>query len=140
MGNRKATGVQAATTVSRTLASATGRGLAGSVLSQCQESRGGAKATSLQQLGALAVTEVSVQLPATASASLGCNRDDLGQELRLAAAALWYQQGRVSQEVAAHISGLDRTDFLLALASMGIESFQVNFAELDRELAREPDA
>jgi hypothetical protein len=31
---------------------------------------------------------------------------------------------------------MDRTDFLLALARMGKDSFQVDFDDLDRELAR----
>ena len=49
---------------------------------------------------------------------------------------LLYQQGRVSQEWAATIAGMDRTNFLLALARMGKDSFQVDFDDLDRELAR----
>jgi predicted HTH domain antitoxin len=56
--------------------------------------------------------------------------------LRLAAAAHWYQLGRISQEAAAEIAGLDRTDFLLALAKMGKDSFIVDFEDLDRELDR----
>lgn len=52
------------------------------------------------------------------------------------AAALWYQQGRICQEWAATIAGLARTDFLLALARMGKDSFQVDFQELDNELTR----
>jgi predicted HTH domain antitoxin len=55
---------------------------------------------------------------------------------RLPAAAVWYEQGKVSQELAARIAGLSRTDFLLALARMGKDSFQVDFGDLDRELAR----
>jgi predicted HTH domain antitoxin len=47
----------------------------------------------------------------------------------------WYQQGRISQEWAATIAGMDRLDFLLALARMGKDSFQVDFDDLDRELA-----
>jgi predicted HTH domain antitoxin len=42
--------------------------------------------------------------------------------------------GRVSQEVAAEIAGLDRTNFLLALAKEGKDSFHVDFEDLDREL------
>ena len=48
----------------------------------------------------------------------------------------WYQQGRISQEWAARIAGMDRTDFLLALARMGKDSFTVDFDDLDREVAR----
>ena len=48
----------------------------------------------------------------------------------------WYQQGQVSQEKAAQIAGLDRTDFLMALARERVEAFQVDFDDLERELAR----
>jgi len=54
----------------------------------------------------------------------------------LAAALQWYQQGRISQELAANIAGLDRTDFLLMLARLKKDSFQVDFEDLDHELAR----
>ena len=56
--------------------------------------------------------------------------------MRLAAAAVWYEQGKVSQEMAAKIAGMNRTDFLLALARMGKDSFKVDFDDLDRELSR----
>lgn len=56
--------------------------------------------------------------------------------LRLTASAYWYRQGCISQECAAKIAGLDRTDFLLALARMGKDSFVVDFDDLDAELAR----
>jgi predicted HTH domain antitoxin len=56
--------------------------------------------------------------------------------LRLAAAIHWYQRGQISQEKAAQIAGLDRTDFLLALAREGVDAFVVDFDDLKRELER----
>ena len=82
------------------------------------------------------MTQVSVELPEAIASVLHCAPEELASELRLAAAAHWYQQGRISQEWAAKIVGVDRTDFLLALARMGKDSFQVDFEDLDRELAR----
>ena len=82
------------------------------------------------------MTHVHIVLPEAVHAVLHCAPDELDQELRLAAAVQWYQQGRISQEWAATIAGLDRTDFLLALARMGKDSFVVDFDDLDRELAR----
>ena len=67
---------------------------------------------------------------------LQCSPGTLDKEMRLAAAVQWYQQGRISQEWAARIAGMDRTDFLLRLSHMGEDSFQVDFEDLDRELAR----
>lgn len=82
------------------------------------------------------MTHVDVELPETIYSVLHCGPNDLPRELRMAAAVQWYQQGRISQEWAAKIAGLDRTDFLLALARMGKDSFQVDFDDLDRELTR----
>lgn len=81
-------------------------------------------------------THVDVELPETVFSVLHCRPDELGGELRLAAAVQWYEQGRISQEWAAKIAGMDRTDFLLALARTGKASFQVDFQDLDDELAR----
>lgn len=82
------------------------------------------------------MTTLSISLPEEVLAALRCDPEQLGREMRLTAAATWYEQGKVSQEVAAWIAGLDRTDFLLALARMGRDSFRVDFADLDRELTR----
>lgn len=82
------------------------------------------------------MTHVNVELPEIVYFVLHCDPDELGGELRLAAAVQWYQQGRVSQEQTAAIAGMDRTDFLLALARLGKDSFGVDFEDLDRELAR----
>jgi hypothetical protein len=82
------------------------------------------------------VTTVTVQVPESVLAVLRNNAEEFASEMRLAAAATWYEQGKVSQEVAAGIAGLDRTDFLLALARMGRDSFAVDFNDLDKELSR----
>jgi predicted HTH domain antitoxin len=48
--------------------------------------------------------------------------EEFKNEMRLAAAAVWYEQGKVSQEMAVKIAGMNRTDFLLALARRGKDS------------------
>ena len=82
------------------------------------------------------MTQVSIELPETVYSVLHCSPEELDKELCLAASAHWYQQGRISQEWAARIAGMDRTDFLLALARMGKDSFVVDFDDLDNELSR----
>ena len=79
---------------------------------------------------------LTVEVPDQAFAALRYDLEEFTQEMRLAAAVSWYEQGRISQELAAGVAGLNRTDFLLALARRGEDSFQVDFADLDRELAR----
>ena len=83
------------------------------------------------------MTHIHLKLPEGISFALRCRAEDLREEARLALAAHWYSQGRLSQERAAEVAGLGRADFLLALARMGKDSFQVDFDDLDRELARE---
>ena len=56
--------------------------------------------------------------------------------MRFAAAIHWYKRGEISQENAAQVAALDRTDFLLALAREGEDAFVVDFADLERELQR----
>jgi len=79
---------------------------------------------------------VTVEVPESVLAVLRNDPVEFASEMRLAAAVTWYEQGKVSQEVAARIAGLDRTAFLLSLSRMGRDSFQVDFADLDKELAR----
>jgi len=77
-----------------------------------------------------------MEVPEKIFAVMRFDPNQFADEMKLAAAAVWYEQGKVSQEMAARIAGLSRTDFLLALARMGRDSFQVDFGDLDRELAR----
>ena len=80
---------------------------------------------------------LQLEMPTSALAGLECPPEDLSNELGLEAAATWHQQGKVSQEIASQIAGLDRTDFLLALARMRLNSFHVDLDDLAREIERE---
>ncbi len=55
--------------------------------------------------------------------------------MRLAAAIFWYSRGMLSQERAAQLAGMDRTDFILALAREGVDAFVVDMRSLRKELA-----
>jgi predicted HTH domain antitoxin len=83
------------------------------------------------------VPTVELDLPDEAFSALRRTPDELGKEMRLAAAIYWYAKGDISQERAASIAGLDRTDFLLALAREGIDAFTVDLESLRRELEDE---
>jgi predicted HTH domain antitoxin len=80
--------------------------------------------------------KVSFDLPDDVFSALRRSPEEFARELRLAAAVHWYERGEVSQEKAARIAGLDRTDFLLALAREKANAFVVDFADLKRELDR----
>lgn len=80
------------------------------------------------------MTTVTLQLPEEVFSALRQSPDELGRSMRLVAAIYWYQRGAISQEKAAQLAGLDRTDFLLALAREKVDSFHVDITDLKREL------
>lgn len=79
---------------------------------------------------------MQIDLPIEVFSALRRSPDEFVREMRLAAAIHWYEHGEISQEKAAQIAGLDRTDFLLALARAGVDAFAVDVDELRRELGR----
>ena len=79
---------------------------------------------------------VTVELPDEVFSALRLAPEEFTHEMRLAAAIHWYQRGDVSQEKAAQVAGLDRTDFLFALAKAGVDAFKVDFDHLKVELER----
>jgi predicted HTH domain antitoxin len=82
------------------------------------------------------MTTLTLDLPAEVFSALRRSPEEFGREFRLAAAIHWYQRDRLSQEMAAQFAGLDRTDFLMALARRGVDAFSVDFQDLERELDR----
>lgn len=82
------------------------------------------------------MTEITLRMDEDIFAALRRSPDEFVRELRLAAAIHWYERGEISQEKAAAIAGLDRTDFLLELARRGENAFVVDFADLEKELQR----
>lgn len=80
--------------------------------------------------------EITMKLDEGVFSALRRSPDEFANHMRLAAAIHWYKRGEISQEKAAQVAGLDRTDFLLALAREGEDAFVVDFADLDRELNR----
>jgi len=79
---------------------------------------------------------ITMDLPEEAFAALRRSPTEFAREMRLAAAIHWYSRGEISQERAAEIAGLDRTDFLLTLAARHVDVFAVDWESLDEELKR----
>lgn len=80
---------------------------------------------------------VTLDLPDTVFSAVRSSPDEFVRDMRLAAAIHWYARGTVSQEKAAQIAGISRTEFLLALAREQVPTFPVDFDELQQELSRE---
>lgn len=79
---------------------------------------------------------LTLELPDEVVTAVRESPDEFLREMRLAAAAHWYSRAEISQEKAAMIAGMDRADFLDALAKRGIDVFVVDMNDLQRELER----
>ena len=73
---------------------------------------------------------VSLDLPRGVFSALRQDPTQFVAEMRLAAAAKWYEIGRLSQAKAAEVAGLSRAEFLLALAQFGVSPFQYGADEI----------
>lgn len=82
------------------------------------------------------MTIVAIELLEDVFSALRCSPSEFAREMRLAAAIHWYSRGEISQENGALIAGLDRTDFLAALAAEEVDVFDVDLESLKRELDR----
>jgi predicted HTH domain antitoxin len=78
-----------------------------------------------------------MELPDDVFSALRRSPDEVAKEMRLLAAMYWYERGEVSQEKAAQIAGLDRSDFLTALARNKVDVFSVNLADIKKEMVRD---
>jgi predicted HTH domain antitoxin len=82
---------------------------------------------------------LDITVPDSTLSALQRSPAEFAEELKLAAAIHWYQRGAMSQERAAELAGLNRRDFIRALAREGIDVFNLDIDSLARELAREHD-
>ena len=82
------------------------------------------------------MTTLTIEMPEEAFSALRRSPPEFGRDMRIAAATYWYQKGDISQEKAAQIAGMSRTEFLQHLAREHVEVFQVDFEDLQQELMR----
>ena len=80
------------------------------------------------------MTRITIEVPDDVFAALRRSPGEFAREMRQAAAIHWYGRGLISQDKAAEIAGLDRTDFLFALAQAGVDAFQLSGEELREEV------
>ena len=80
------------------------------------------------------MTQLTMQMPESAFATLHQAPNEFAQEMRVAAAVKWYELGRLSQGRAAEIAGLTRAAFIDALSRYQVSPFQYTAEELHEEM------
>lgn len=81
-------------------------------------------------------TKVEVEFDTDVFAALRRSPQEVARDLKLAAAVVWYAQGRVSQGKGAQIAGLTRTEFIDALSASGVSPVQEAVEDIRERLAR----
>lgn len=77
--------------------------------------------------------QVAIELPRDVLAALRLDPTSFVRQMRLTAAAKWYEMGLISQAKAARVAGVSRAEFLLSLAQFSISPFQYAADEVIQE-------
>ena len=80
------------------------------------------------------MTQLTLDMPEEAFATLHKDPAEFTHELRIAAAVKWYELELISQGRAAEIAGLTRAEFITALGQYKVSPFQYTAEELIEEL------
>ena len=77
--------------------------------------------------------KIRLSVPDETLSALTLTPDEVGAELRLAAAVKLYEIGRLSSGAAAALAGIRRALFLTKPAEYGVDTFRLTAEELQQE-------
>ncbi len=77
--------------------------------------------------------QVILDIPNETLLALKVSPEAAGGAVRMAAAAKFFELGRLSSGAAAQLAGVPRTVFLMRLADYGVDTFRLTEEELGRE-------
>ena len=80
------------------------------------------------------MSQIMLSIPDETLLALRLTPEQLGAELRLAAAIKMYELGRLSSGAAARLAGIPRVVFLTKLADYGVDTFRLTQEQLEREI------
>ena len=83
------------------------------------------------------MAKVTIDLPEGVFSALRRSPREFVDEMRIAAALLWYSQGEISQSKGAEIAGTSRARFIDELSRRRIPLMQATTDELREEMSRE---
>ena len=79
------------------------------------------------------MSTITWNIPRETLFALKGSTEDVGAMLRMASAVKLYEIGKLSSGVAARLAGVPRVVFLSRLADYGVDTFQLNEEELQRQ-------
>jgi predicted HTH domain antitoxin len=79
------------------------------------------------------MSDITLSIPDETLVALKVKPEQLGSEIRLAAAVKLYELRRISSGAAAKLAGIPRTLFLTKLADYGVDTFNLTEQELQQE-------
>jgi predicted HTH domain antitoxin len=79
------------------------------------------------------MSTITIEIPDEILLALKVSKTEAGELLRMAAAAKFFEMGRLSSGAAARLAGLPRTLFLTLLADYGVDTFRLTEDDLRKE-------